>query len=672
MRIKHYILLYFIFSYLVGFAGPGPGPGPGPEPEPRYGSNLFKIWQLVSYSGQASLRSSYREMSTNVNGITYRNAGADGFGSIEMRTKSYFVHPNFMEVLANGVYRPETSRSYELQAPTYIENRNTEGFDVSALFFKKNDFNANANASYYDALQNIAYITKIRTQTSRWGTGVNYRNKILPFALSYMQEKSKQFVIGGNSTFNVRDEVYQASANKSFSSHDNTSFLYVHNINNSNQTNPGLISTIYTNNVSDIASLNNTMQYEKGKTSVSLGSSVVDANQQGSYVYNRLYGQENLNFGFPRNFNLYNNYTWSILNQNNTEVYTQGLRSSATHQLYKSLHTTLTYYHNETRELLYNQYNNKFEADVRYNKNIPYGKLSMAYNFTKDYQNVTTPSTNLSIFREEHKLIDGQIILLQNPNVVLTSVVVRDSTNNFVYTENLDYILINQGGGYVEIQRVFGNPHNLRNYATVHIDYVYEHSGEYKYIGENNSFFASVLLFKNIWTTYYNVSRQRFSNMSSAETIPLNYFTQQTIGTKVDFHFIKAGVEYQYVTSNLMPYNATKGFISANKMYRNFYFTLTGNAAETRMPNQLANRQDYDASANISYNIFRNVNASANYMYRKMQQGPVSLDLQSSQLTVSGYFQQLTATISGQIYWTKNTANITDYRVIYIQLTRNF
>ena len=86
----------------------------------------FRPWQLISLSGQVRARGTYRESETN-----YSSKETEAYlnGVLQLRTLSYFVHPDFMLVNLSGTYNPETTRNNYIGVPDVFPEEKFQSYD---------------------------------------------------------------------------------------------------------------------------------------------------------------------------------------------------------------------------------------------------------------------------------------------------------------------------------------------------------------------------------------------------------------------------------------------------------------------------------------------------------------------------------------------------------------
>lgn len=645
-----------MFLFLKGFSQDSPG--------------QFVPWKLTAISGEARIRGVYQESETKNDNYLFMQKNSYLTGVFMLRTKSFFIHPNFVIVNLNATYSPETSRNYYLGIPDYAEKNNTEGLDFSALFFSKKRLNLTTNGSISTNIQNIENINVIKTKSRQYGAIIAYSNKFLPFSVGYTQQKSEQTTVGSDRKFNFDSRTIEASTKKSFFSSDNNSLAYWHIENISTQ--PDTTSI----NIQPLSSMTTYDNFEliddiplDSKRNYMFNSSISNSNGRGTYNLKTLYANESLNLKLPKNFTFSNIYNLGITQQDLNKINTQGFRSGLNHQLFQSLNSNLFFEHNQTTQTDYNEQRNKIGIDFRYVKQIPNGKLTLLYSYYTEFQQVVTPPTTLKMIHQEYILSDNELVLFTKQNVNIQSVIVKNAAGNIIYQNNLDYVLVDKSP-YLEIVRVPGGL--IANGAPVFIDYTAEQAGLYKYDMNNNSFSTDLSLFKNVFNVYYRFSTQEYHNQSLMQNLVLNYFTRHVGGARLNFSFVKSGAEYEYYKSSIIPYQREKVFINLQKMYKNVFFTLNGNLQNYQMASENTNRQDMDVSGKIAYSIFKNVQLSFDLMYRNMRGAGVNLDLTTSKLEITSNINKLFFSVGAEVYWNQTVNNITNFKGLYLQLKRSF
>jgi len=628
----------------------------------------FRPWQLMSYSGQINLRGNYRETESWLKDAYTKNSDAFLNGIFQLRTQSFFVHPNFMTLNLNGIYNTNALRNNTIGIPYYSEKNNNEALEGSAVFFKKRNFNLVANGSFYNSVQNIENLARTETKSNFFGSAFSYNNNVLPFSLSFTKQKTDEHVVDAQRSFKLDQRIYQATADKSFSSFNHHSLSFQRTETTSDQTDVGFVNPLHAVNALNQLNLNDDLVFGPRK-SIAFSSGFSNSEQTGNTLYRNLSVMENLAVKLPMRFVLNDSYNYRRVRQDASEIDYQVFQSTLSHQLFESLNSRLLYEHRITDQAAYREQRDKTGIELRYVKKIPTGKFNLYYAYYREYQTAKAPSVTLNVVREEYVLTDNQITLLKNQNVIMQSVVVRDITGAITYQQGVDYLLVEKDP-YIEIMRVPGGL--IPNNASVFIDYTAIHPVFYQYNLNNHSLNADVSVFKNKLDVYYRLYAQRYDNQSNTENLVLNIFSRHVTGAKVDFNFINGGAEYEYCKSNLFPYEGMRYFVGMQYMYKNLSFILNGNFTNYQVNNENTRRRDSDLSSKIAYGIVKNVKVSADYMYRATKGSGINLDIQTTRFEITANLHKLFLSAGSEFYWNKDVNSKINFKEQYIQLTRNF
>ncbi len=657
MKSGKYILVCFSLISILGFS--------------QVDQTTFRFWQLTGLSGQVLLRGNYRQSDYTAYDITRRQSDLFFNGILQLKTKSYFVHPNFCDVKLNFIYNPQYNRDKYLGIPDYTENSNGGGFDFSALFLKKKAFNFSTHAGLNNTIQNIENISRVKSKTRSYGVTANYGNKIIPISASYDNNNITQQTIGSDRVFKLNQQMFVASASKSFSDINHNSITYSHTEDRSSQVDSigGFPQTYYAINTIDNIDLSDDVAFDKKKNFV-FTSNITDTKEHGTDQFQRFQANEHLNCILPANFTFATGYNYNVSQQDSYKVIGQGVQAGLSHRLYNNLTTRLNFEHSDVNQYgTYNQQRNRYTIDFLYTKKIYKGTLSLNYSYVREYQKVVTSSPDLVVLREEYILNTGQIVLLKHPDVNINSIVVRNISGTIIYQLNVDYQLI-QHDRYTEILRIPGQ--GIPNNGSVYIDYTAAQGGTYDYNSNTNSFSGDVRLFKNILDVYYRFMKQNYDALSITENSVLNYYTRHVAGVRLDFNFVKAGVEYEYYNSTVVPYQGMRYYAMFQKSLKEFTFSLNGDLVDYQMTDENARRQDIILSTKVAYSVLRNLRLDADYMFRESRSKGNSLDYHTAKLELTTSIRRLYVSVGGNIYWNQNNNTKTYFKGLFIQVSRNF
>ena len=258
---------------------------------------------------------------------------------------------------------------------------------------------------------------------------------------------------------------------------------------------------------------------------------------------------------------------------------------------------------------------------------------------------------------------------MKRQDIEMSSIVVRDQTGALIYQPNLDYFLI-QKGSYIEIVRIPGGL--IPNLSNVYIDYKALQPGLYHYEGTGNNASVDLILWNGLLNPYYRYNRQDYSNATPTANLVLNYLTRQLAGVRMNYKDYKAGVEYEDYQSSIIPYRSMKYFIGYQKLFRKMFFSGYFNLQEIQMAQEAIHRQDADAAVKVGYKVRSNMKLDFEYQLKNIRAQSMDLNSQVLKLDLTTYFQMLYVSLGANIYSSYSDSYVTDYKGVYILLTRNF
>ena len=420
-------------------------------------------------------------------------------------------------------------------------------------------------------------------------------------------------------------------------------------------------------------SLNNNIYFDS-KKNYNLRSRILNDNQYGNINFKRFQVLENLTFKLPKNFTFYGGYNFYDYKSDAQNSKQHNINSSLTHQLYKSLRTTASLEYNIINNTQFKDEVRRIGFDMLYDKKIPLnGHLSLIYKINSNKQDRKGDSSSLIIQNETQRLIDGQIVLLNNQNIVLPTVVVRDATNTIIYQLNLDYILIERNE-FVEIQRVPGGL--IANNTTVIIDYEAIQPSSYKFNAINNYLGIRVSLFKNLLEFYASTSKQDYKKVENPENLTLNYFNKNIYGTRFNYKFMSGGIEYDNYNSSIIPYRLMRYYLTLQgAINQKLTYSLNSEFLDYLMIEFEGQKQVfYNVSGNITYSFSAKTRLNLEGGYRK-QDGDtdgIYLNLLTSRLEFSTVYRQVFITTAIEIYRRNLVAEQLDFNKFSLKISRRF
>lgn len=633
------------------------------------------FWKLTSFDGEFNLEGVYLDQKIDRNAFNEHITRSYISGGLFFNSTSYFWHPNFMVVTLDAGYSPETGQELSLVAPDRSEVNTLKKLNTSIWLLQNNKVNLKAFTNLHEGFSNRENLTNIKTKSVDWGSVFSYRNKALPFTVSYNKKKIEQTELANDRTYRIESSNLQARTSKSFGINDNHLFTVSQNNYSYNDNflipDESELGNLVKNNITNWR-LRNNIFFDTNKK-YRFNSTISSENQKGSYFnYRRLQVLETLTLKLPVNFNLLGNYSYFNIKTNVEESKQQFIRGALTHQLYKSLRTKATLEFNDINSSQYQEKDQRAGLLINYVKKIPFkGLLTISYSLKSNLKNRASAHAFLNIQNEEYTLNDSQMVLLNEQNINIESIVVKDETGTLIYQLYFDYILIERNE-LIEIQRIPGG--NIPDNAIVNIDYTATQPRSFEYNAIHKNLFASISLFNKKIEVYLKNSSQDFIDPKNVDFLTLDYFDQKVYGARINFGFINGGIEQDNLNSTIIPYRLRRYYlVLQGKIKHRMVFTLNGTIRHYQMIIQEGTKQQYyNLTGTASYIINSRTKLNLNGSYLEQSGAGIELNLITSRLEFSTRFLQVYIKASVELYQSNFYTEKLDYKKFAIQISRKF
>lgn len=649
--LKTRILIYCLLS-LSTFDGYSQNSG--------YSSGL---WNFTSLDGEVKLKGLYRQRYTTLNDFSEFQESTYFSGGVRLNTKSYIWHPNFLQIDVGGEFYPESNQDDYLVTPDRAEVRTLKGVNIGTTLFSNKPVTLSSWASWNDSYSNRENLTNIRSKTSRWGSSLYLRTKLMPLNISYNNTKWDQEETETGRTYNTEQSNFEVSTQKAFSERDHNELSYSHN-----QYFRQDASLFKIENITDNIRLKNSLFLDKEKR-YTFRSMIYNYNRQGSQNFHIFNVTENLTLQLPQNLRFNGSYNLYNQQQELQNSHQNKLSANLSHKLFSSLDTRLFYEYSGIKHSLYQETRNRAGFNINYNKRIPTGRLTLSYNYSQLRNNMDSDPVDLLIFNERYMLADGEITMLERPHIDIHTIVVKDITGTIIYQLDFDYILI-ENSDYIEIQRMPGG--QIANQSTVYIDYVAIQTGSYKYNAVSNNIAVNITLFNRLLELYYRGQYMDYRNVEKSELLVLNYIKHNTFGARINIWFTELGAEYEYHNSTITPYKLMRYYVNVQKRIEKIVLSVNGNIRDYDMLDENINRKYSDLSGKAGYLFSPRTKLDFMVGYRK-QIGPgIDLDLLTASSEFTTSIRQLYLTAGVNLYRRNYLGDEINYYGTYVQLVRRF
>ncbi|NOY37459.1 MAG: hypothetical protein GXO83_07765 [Chlorobi bacterium] len=622
------------------------------------------LWHQQSLTGKVQLEGLFRQQNNIIRDFTDTQKSKYYIAGIQINSKSYLWQPDIITLDFSGEFNPETRDEKYIRIPNRSEVRTLNKLDLQTTIFSGKPVTissyVNLNQSYF----NRENLTNVKSVNKNYGGRISLNNKFLPVTLTYRDLNWDQKETETGREFSMNQNNLETRISKAFGSLNRNEFIYNHD------------KYIYTytdqdtvvNNIDQIT-LNNTLFFDKTKK-YNFSSRVNYYNQKGEHTFERFDGFESIKLRLPANFRLNGSYNYYSLSESTQDLRKHVIRSELEHQLFYSLTSSVYIDYSSLSQTVYNEKNTKTGVDFKYTKKIPFGRLNLFYRYFRNHRSMDSKPAPLQVIDEEHVLRDGFIELLDRPFTDPASVTVKDVTGTIIYQLDFDYSIIERNG-YVEIQRIPGG--QISNGQSVLIDYTASQEGDYSYNVNNFGTGINLLMFKNILEVYYRYAQQDYSNIEQTGLITLNYFSQDVWGTRLNFGFLEAGMEYDQYRSNIIPYKLMRYYVNLNgNIKHKLLLSLNGSVRDYLIIEDQINQQYANISGRMAYVFKKQTKASLEFGYLRQRGENLNLDVITAKAELSTSLRQLYLKGGIELYSRRYTEESLTMGSLFIKATRKF
>ncbi len=465
---------------------------------------------------------------------------------LDLDTRGSIYHPNLLEFNI-GTSFGLGQEWYRGDFNDYI-NAYPYEYDINLNFLKLKPYSFTLFANRSSTLNSRQFFEPIKVDNDLYGGEFRFQNKLFPVTLRLQSQNTKE------DSFDFKRDRAEKSADLRISNQlgdfFRSEFRYIYK--GLMEENPAIQGEIESKQeiTSHDFSLSSRLDYNK----IHGNSNISYLETSGILKTDQLRINENVYIDHTKTFTTLYNYNFSRYATGNFMSNINQGSIGCRHKLYESLVTevkgdaSLT---NGTdfKESLYGP-----SVSLSYRKNVPGGVFSAGYNFFYHRTDREATDAMINVFGERIILTDTNRTFLANPDVILSSVIVRD-TFGAILTLNIDYRLI-PSGNLTEIQRVA-----LPDNTPVLVDYEFSSPQSLKYDTVNNGINLRYD-FKQLFSLYYSYLDTAYKGITytSAPTAasPLNNIRKSLYGAELRWRWFSITGEYEDDNSDLNPFQALR------------------------------------------------------------------------------------------------------------------
>ncbi|MBN1348244.1 hypothetical protein JXJ21_02445 [candidate division KSB1 bacterium] len=625
----------------------------------------FGGWKHTSLHGVLSLQQLYRSQQTILrSGVTEKPVMQDFNGQIQLDSRSYIWHPNFMQVNVNLDYHPSIRNEKFLVIPNRSETRTAEKFRVETLLFDQRPLSLNMFSGVSHSYINREYASSIENTRQDYGGGISFRNSMLPVSIRYLNSDWEQHELATARIYTNKRENIHGDVRKSFGNLDDSKLSYNYDDYQREYGNAGGVHN-YTSQVQ----LTNRLVFNEQRRN--LWNSMINYRKQnGSQPFERIQINENPQFYLPAKFKTQAIYRFNDYKQQVFKNRLQSILGRLEHQLFLSLQSQIYYEYTDIHHSSYQEYTNRWGFGLNYQKRIPIGLLKLGYNLQRRNDNHDSNPGIQHIIAEEHELLDQQTTLLNQPDADRATIVVWDEDRSIRYQENIDYVVL-QRDPYLEIQRLPGG--QIDNGQTVMVDYQALQLNSYQFDTNTQTVRASLLLFNRFLECYIQTQDQSYTNVNASALRILKTISQHVYGIRLQWKEITAGWELDNYSSNVVPYISSRYFMAlSHDISSSFNTYISGNWRDYELTDENETQQFADVSGRLVYAWTRSTSLSLDGGYRFQDGRGIDLKLTNLRFQLTSQFRELYLTVGLDVYRRDYSGETLDYNGGFIRVERKF
>lgn len=626
-----------------------------------------KAFKLLSFSGNINVNGQYNKtFFGEEDGFHYGyQYGVGGF----IGTQSYIYHPNFLTLNISAGYQPQFGEVISSLMPDYLTNLSTAQYAINAYFLKNLDHKVNAYL-IHDEKRGVDRFYDRDITTNRWGADYKYDgNYRVDSNFEHRDDKELDNFTDRELLTSVTS--LRGSVIKSFFKQDRNELNF--NLQKTSSESKGLF-----NNNSNLIYLSYTNRlFLNKKQTIPLNSKLFLSDQSGTFDAKSSGINETITIPIAKQLTFGSMFGHRRLERNSQFTKELRLMGNLSHALYRSLNSDLTVWYNNINQLeSYSLANTSIRFKTNYHKKIEFIKGNINIKYEYEFQNQIRESKDsiLTIFNEQKLLQDGRITLLNSPNVVIETVVVKDITGTIIYQENIDYILIPRGDN-VEIQRLIGGA--IANNTVVFIDYDTFENTSYDFNSPGSLLDINLTLFDDLLRLNYINSYRDYKAISgNIDNLGLNEFKRNQYGAHLRYKIFNAGVFYEDYDSTVLPFKLWSYYLSAmGNISRKINYKINGmvnnyvmyfKEGDTNMLTTL--------SSDIAYTINNSTRLTFNFSYSEQKGDIQDYFLVSGRSEIKKRINQLELSL-GVNYYERHVPLqdfASKYLGTYIKIQRNF
>lgn len=564
----------------------------------EYGGRLYSIERP-----RLAVDLSYRMESEERRGpfVTLRNDTQTVNERLDIETAGWVYHPALMTYTLR--LSPEWQQS--LDEPDSGSSRSSDafllGYSLDMNFLPSKPYSVDVFARKQRSTLTTSLATTSETESDAYGATLRLKYSLLPTTLALVHTRSDQ--TGFFTSQETRDEA-RLNMRHARSSNDTT---FIANWQTRERTTLGTTTPGATTNTENLLSslqnvyritpdqrvlLNSNLTFRQTESEVSSPSAISSFSSSGFVL------TEALSWRHSKTFSTHYNLIHSQDKTNTTSIDRTSASAGLTHTLYENL-TTAASASASTSSLGEDDYGGNL--NLGYQRRIPGGVINASLG--QDYR-VTTRSVGevfVPVIDESHPLMTGEVTLLNNRYVDLSSIVVTNADRSIVYVMDVDYTIEVIGSSVRISPTIFGA---IAEGDSVLVSYSYLSNPAFDSSTYGQSYGIGFYLW-SAWRINYRYAHSQQDFISGTPPDVLAESTRHTLDTDLTWKWSTTRFLYED-TESTTGVSLSRWRLDENLVFqprKNAFLSLSGNIGQTTLKEQNAEENFYGFRSDLQWRV---------------------------------------------------------------------
>jgi len=574
-------------------------------------------------------------------------------------------HPKFMNFDLTMQISPQQNKEKSDAAST---NKNFQKsyltfYNVAANFLQAKPLNFSLYADKKRDIHNYEFFERQTTDGLTYGTRVNYRSLKCPLSLNYSSSDENI-----DRTFRATEDredqridlqaapVFNNWLGKADIGYTQHKFLYQES------------GTTDQKGVDNDLHLTNNFYLDESNQK-NLSSSWRYRSLKGNRDSEDLSFDENLTIDHTEHLKTSYSYNFSDKTVESIGTKKNDLEFNLNHQLYESLFSRLNLLTRFTNSTSFDEQQRGASINEDYQKKMGFAYLDLGAGYAYEYRDRKTFDNIINITNESLVLTDAQTNLLRETDIDIATIVVTDSNGIITYVKDVDYQIIANSIGQVEIRRIVSGI--ISNNQSVLVDYLVRSNPSFDYSSIEKTMRFGLSFFERALKFYSRRKLQDFPSGGNEKTIILKDIDEIIYGIEWRKDLLNFVVEYQNYETDYSPFDSLR--MSADILWPiSSISSLRFNANQNYVNLPEEDRENYEIRGEYSLRLSRSASCNAGAGHRWQNGRGINLRDFISKVNYRSYVGKLFFEVGYEYEKEKSLNDLLINHYIYTKFKRDF